>query len=87
MQDNNNTTITRLSQLDMNGVYTYADYLMWQINERLELIKGKILKMAAPSSSHQSVALNITTQMHAFLRNSSCKVFVAPFDVRFLLEK
>ena len=25
------TTITKLSQLDLNKSYTYADYLMWQL--------------------------------------------------------
>ena len=39
--------ITDLSQLDPNGVYTYADYLTWQIEQAIELVKGKILKMAA----------------------------------------
>ncbi|MBL7787571.1 MAG: hypothetical protein JNM36_16820, partial [Chitinophagales bacterium] len=45
--------ITQLSQLDPNGIYSYADYLMWKFSERVELIKGAILKMAAPSLSHQ----------------------------------
>lgn len=33
--------ITSLSQLDLNKSYTYADYLLWQFEERVELIKGK----------------------------------------------
>jgi hypothetical protein len=28
--------ITSLDQLDPNGTYTYADYLLWQFTERVE---------------------------------------------------
>ena len=35
--------ISQLSQLDLNGTYTYADYLTWQFDDALELIKGKIM--------------------------------------------
>lgn len=31
--------ITSLSQLDPNGVYTYADYLTWKFDEFVELNK------------------------------------------------
>lgn len=42
------------SQLDLNKSYTYADYLTWQFQERLELIKGKIFKMSlVPKVNHQ----------------------------------
>lgn len=34
--------ITQLSQLDLNRTYSYADYFTWQLDERVELIKGKI---------------------------------------------
>ena len=37
--------ITRLDQLDLNKTYSYADYLKWQFEERVELIKGKLFKM------------------------------------------
>jgi hypothetical protein len=32
--------ITNIDQLDLTGSYTYADYLLWQFQERVELIKG-----------------------------------------------
>ena len=34
--------ITRLDQLNPDGIYTYADYLTWKFKERVELINGKI---------------------------------------------
>ena len=33
-----------IDTLDLNGTYSYADYLKWEFEERLELIKGKIFK-------------------------------------------
>ncbi len=34
--------IIQLSQLDLNQTYSYADYLTWQFDDIVELIKGKI---------------------------------------------
>lgn len=43
-------TITQLSQLDIDGTYSYADYIKWQFEERIELLRGKIARMSpAPS--------------------------------------
>ena len=40
--------ITSLNQLDLvNRIYSYADYLVWKIKERVELLKGKILEIYA----------------------------------------
>ena len=47
-------TITQLSQIDPDGTYSYADYLTWQLEESVELFKGKIMAMSpAPSVKHQ----------------------------------
>ena len=35
-----NTAAMTLADLDVNKVYTYADYLKWQFEERVELILG-----------------------------------------------
>ena len=49
--------ITDINQLDMNKVYSYADYVLWKFQERVELIKGKIFKMSpAPNISHQKIS-------------------------------
>jgi Uma2 family endonuclease len=74
--------ITSLSQLDLNGSYTYADYLLWKFEERLELIKGRIFRMSAPSRLHQKVATNLVRHLINHLHNSPCEVYFAPFDVR-----
>lgn len=75
--------ITSLSQLDLNGTYSYADYLLWQFQERVELLKGRIWQMSpAPSRRHQTISGNISRDLYTYFRKKECRIFVAPFDVR-----
>lgn len=75
--------ITDINQLDPNGTYTYADYLLWQFEERLELIKGKIFKMSpAPNTVHQRISTQLQGNLFIYLKNIPCNLFSAPFDVR-----
>jgi Uma2 family endonuclease len=76
--------ITSLDQLDPNGTYTYADYLLWQFEERVELLRGKIRQMSAPNRKHQGIVTGLTRLFANALWKNSCKVYVAPFDVRLL---
>ncbi len=77
------TKTTDLSQLDLNSTYTYADYLSWQFDDAIELIKGKIMAMSpAPSSEHQSIVTNLGGVLYNFFYKKPCKLFYAPFDVR-----
>ncbi|KAA5536686.1 Uma2 family endonuclease [Taibaiella lutea] len=79
--------ITEIEQLEENGIYSYADYLTWRLKERLELIKGKIMKMSpAPGTYHQRVSLRLTNALSSQFEENACELFVAPFDVR-LLDK
>jgi len=32
-----------LPQLDFNAIYSYFDYLTWQLEDSVELIRGKIM--------------------------------------------
>ena len=73
----------KLADLDLNKVYTYADYLKWTFDERVELIKGKIFKMSpAPNRKHQDISSYIHGELYKFLEKKKCKVYSAPFDVR-----
>lgn len=75
--------ITQLSLLDTNQSYSYADYLTWQFDEAVELIKGKIMLMSpAPNVKHQSISMTLSRFLSNFLKLKSCQVFAAPFDVR-----
>jgi Uma2 family endonuclease len=67
----------------VSGRYTYADYLTWQMEEMVELIKGKIFKQAAaPRVNHQRISGIVFTSIFNFLKGKKCEVFAAPFDVR-----
>ncbi len=74
--------ITSLDQLDPNGIYTYADYLTWKFEETVELIKGKIYRMAAPIRYHQGVSRQLNGKFFNYFDDKACKFYAAPFDVR-----
>ncbi len=75
--------ITNFSDLDLTKTYNYSDYLLWEFKERVELIKGFIIKMSpAPSLGHQRVSQNLSGCFYENLKRKPCSVFVAPFDVR-----
>ena len=62
--------------------FTYADYLKWPEDERWELIDGVAYAMAAPGRLHQETVLELGAQILQQLRGTSCKPYIAPFDVR-----
>lgn len=66
------------------GRYTYADYLTWQIDEMVELIKGRVFRSAAaaPRRIHQEISGKVFNKLFNFLEKHPCKVYEAPFDVR-----
>lgn len=73
----------KLADLDVNKIYTYADYFKWKFDERVELIKGRIFEMSpAPSRIHQELSSDIHNTFYNFLRGKNCKVYSAPVDVR-----
>lgn len=76
--------ITSLSQLDLNGSYSYSDYLLWKFKERVEIIKGKIMEMSpAPTRFHQRISMKLTIEFAKVFDNHACQLYAAPFDVRF----
>ncbi|KEO72774.1 Uma2 family endonuclease [Anditalea andensis] len=65
------------------GRYSYADYLTWDIEGMVELIKGKVFRQAAaPRLNHQKISFTISGKLYEFLKGKKCKGFSAPFDVR-----
>ncbi len=76
-------SVTRLSDLNLDTLYTYADYLTWQFQERVELLRGKLWEMSpAPNTKHQRISSNMHTEIGFFLKKHPCRLFAAPFDVR-----
>lgn len=68
---------------NLNGKFTYQDYLTWPEEARRELINGVPSNMTpAPSTQHQKIVAALIAQFYNALKDSPCQVFGAPFDVR-----
>jgi len=80
--------ITDINQLDLDKVYSYADYLTWKFQDRLELFKGRIFKMSpAPGRSHQNISGKLFFNLYKYFEHKQCNLYSAPFDVRLLNKK
>ncbi len=72
----------KVEEPDLSGTYTARDYLSWQMDELVELIRGKIYKMSpAPASNHQRISRELQFHFYKFFQNKKCEFFDAPFDV------
>ena len=75
--------ITDISQLDLQATYSYSDYLKWQFEEAVELIRGKIALMSpAPRRAHQKSSRVLNFLIGKYFEGHSCEYYAAPFDVR-----
>ena len=66
--------------------YSYGDYLSWPEGERWELVDGVAHEMSSPPSRrHQELVGELLRQVANFFadREGPCRVYVAPFDVKF----
>lgn len=50
---------------------------------RAEVFEGQIYYMAGPSQVHQTILLELSSALNAYVKNKKggCRVFIAPFDV------
>ena len=68
--------------MNYDKLYTYGDYLKFEFEEMVEIIRGKLFRMSpAPRVKHQSISGNIFAQLHQNLRGKGCRVYNAPIDV------
>lgn len=70
--------------IDPIKTYTYADYLTYDENERIEIIEGRIYNMSpTPSRIHQEIIMEISYKIKSYIESNKgpCKVYPAPFDV------
>jgi len=76
-------SISKVSDIDMSGTYSYADYFSWKFEGRFELINGKVFKMSpVPSTAHQRLCGYLFIRLFATMSCSGCELFISPFDVR-----
>ncbi|MDO5655690.1 MAG: Uma2 family endonuclease [Flavobacteriaceae bacterium] len=72
-----------INELDFNKLYSYADYLRWRFEERVELIRGQIFRMSpAPTKYHQQISFALSGIFYNSVYQKGCEVFAAPFDLR-----
>ncbi|QNN40285.1 Uma2 family endonuclease [Pedobacter roseus] len=75
--------VKTVNEIDFSAIYSYADYMRFEFEERLEIIKGRVFRMSpAPSHIQQGVLTNIFGLIYNTLQGKSCRVYSAPFDVR-----
>ena len=74
--------------LDETKRYTYADYLTWLDDRRMELINGFIHFFSAPMRRHARISSKVYSAFYNFIErnNGKCHVYYAPFDVRLPLH-
>jgi Uma2 family endonuclease len=80
--DEDTGEFTKVEEPDPSLTYTFADYLRWKFEERLELIRGKIFPMAGAGLKHQMISGKLSAWLFNFLEGNTCRALTAPFDVR-----
>jgi Uma2 family endonuclease len=74
--------VLKFEDLDLTQQYSYADYLTWQFDERVELIDGWIYKMCPITyTAHQNVLTVLNGEIYNMYKNSNIEWFTAPFDI------
>lgn len=72
---------------DYSRSYTYGDYLTFDIEEMVEIIRGKIFRMSpAPRVVHQIISGNLHYNIQSILKGKACRVFHAPTDIVLPIE-
>lgn len=63
---------------------TLKQYETLPEDKRAEVFDGVICDMASPSQEHQTISIELSTILHTYIKKkqSSCRVFHAPFDVK-----
>jgi len=75
--------MTEEPAIDYGREYTYGDYLQFEFEEMVEIIRGKIFRMSpAPRIKHQVINRNLTGIFYNLMKtHKSCDFFEAPTDV------
>lgn len=70
-----------------NDKYTYKDYLNWSSDRTWEIMDGIPYDMSpAPTRKHQQILGELFAAIHTYLKDKTCEVYIAPFDVRLSLN-
>lgn len=69
--------------LDNEKNYTYQDILDFNDDNRYEIIDGELFLLVSPLPKHQLILGELFLQIGFYLRDKTCKVVIAPSDVKF----
>ena len=60
--------------------YTFADVLVWDDDERAEIINGEVFLMApSPATDHQLISGELFGQLHSYLKGAEMTLHFFPF--------
>ena len=81
-------TVYGTLDLDETKRYTYADYLSWMDDRRMELINGVIYFVSAPLRIHARISAKLFSRIDKFIekKKGKCHIYYAPIDVRLPLN-
>lgn len=75
--------ISKVAEISLSGIYSYADYLRWKSEDRMELIRGQVFKMSPLTSvTHQRWCGFMYAKLYEYLSDKKAEVFIAPLDIR-----
>jgi|GEM_PF-3765026 len=73
----------QFSDLNLNKTYSYADYLKWTFEERIEIIKGKAYKMTFDEYVEKEALPDIIfNEFSRYLKDKSGKIHFVPFNIQ-----
>ena len=82
IEEQNTSNELKEPSIDYDRIYTYANYLQFEFEEMVEIIRGKLFRMSpAPRVKHQLISGNLFARLHQNLRGKGCRVYNAPIDV------
>jgi len=64
--------------------FSIDDYMAWEAEqaERHEYLNGEVFAMTGARDAHNTIALNIASQLREKLRGSPCRAFIADMKLR-----
>jgi len=62
--------------------YTWGDYQSWDDGRRWEIVGGEAFLLAAPSTRHQRILIQLSVRFEEYFKGKRCLVFPAPTDVK-----
>lgn len=65
-------------------VSSIEDFMVWEAEqaERHEYLNGEVFAMTGARDAHNTIALNVASQLRAALRGSPCRAFIADMKLR-----